>query len=68
LTNPNHIVQLADILYDYDFQKGIQTERFIKQGKTQQVQSLKERLDNKMGSAKAVSNSRNSANKSGEVN
>jgi hypothetical protein len=69
LANPNHIVQLADILFDYDFEKGIQTDRFIKQGQIKSIQSLKEKLDNKLGSAKANSTSRNNgSNKSGDLN
>jgi polyhydroxyalkanoate synthesis regulator phasin len=32
--NPEHLIQLADILFDYDQKKGINLERFQKQGES----------------------------------
>lgn len=51
LSDPKHLVQLADILTDYDPQKGINLERFEKRIKTKNTQSvqnlIREQLDKK---------------------
>lgn len=43
--NPEHLVQLADILADYDEEKGLDLKRFLKKGKTEATKTLKERLE-----------------------
>lgn len=44
-TNPEHLVQLADILLHYDPKKGIDLERFKEQNRSEATSSLKERLE-----------------------
>lgn len=43
--NPEHLVQLADILADYDEEQGLDLKRFLKKGKTEATKTLKERLE-----------------------
>lgn len=50
--NPKHLVQLADIIFDYDNEKGINLERFKKIGESSANKSLKEKLENKMNNLK----------------
>lgn len=44
-TNPEHLVQLADLLYDYDPKKGLNLERFKKAQKSTAAKKLKEKLE-----------------------
>jgi hypothetical protein len=43
--NPSHLIQLADLLMDYDKAKGLAYERFEKKAETKLTQSLKENLN-----------------------
>jgi hypothetical protein len=43
--NPDHVVQLADLLLDYDPKKGINLDRFISMGKSQKTKEIKKQLD-----------------------
>lgn len=44
-TNPEHLAQLADLLLDYDKEKGISYSRFEKKAKTTLTKDLKRHLD-----------------------
>jgi hypothetical protein len=43
--NPEHVVQLADILLDYDPNKGLDLNRFVALGKSQKTKEIKKQLD-----------------------
>lgn len=43
--NPEHVVQLADLLLDYDPSKGIDLNRFVAMGKSQKTKEIKKQLD-----------------------
>lgn len=55
-TNPTHIAQLADILLDYDPQKGINQDRLLKKQKTAAVSDLRKKLETIASSPSAHSN------------
>jgi len=44
-SNPDHLAQLADLLYDYDKEKGITYQRFEKNAKTTLTKDLKRHLE-----------------------
>jgi hypothetical protein len=44
-SNPNHLIQLADLLMDYNKEKGLAYERFEKKAETKLTQSLKTNLN-----------------------
>ena len=44
-TNPEHLVQLADLLMDYDSKKGLKYERFQKKATTKVTEDLKSKLE-----------------------
>lgn len=48
LENPEHLIQLADILADYDSRKGFNFERLKKQLKTDSVKNFKDLLQSKL--------------------
>lgn len=48
--NPEHLVQLADILLEYDPSKGFNFERFTRKGKTQANKDFKQTLEEKITS------------------
>ncbi len=52
--NPEHFVQLADILLDYDRKKGFSMERYKTQGKTQATRKLSSILGDKLNSKSKV--------------
>ena len=49
-SNPEHFVQLADLLLDYDPQKGIAFQRFEKKGTTTMNKGLKQALEETVSS------------------
>lgn len=67
-SNPKHLVQLADILFDYNESEGINLERFKKQGETKANQTLKEKLENKMSNLKTGGNIKTTQARSTSVN
>lgn len=44
-SNPEHLIQLADLMYDYDPKKGLNLERFQKASKSSAARKLKEKLE-----------------------
>ncbi len=65
MENPKHLVQLANVLADYDSNKGLNFERLSKKAKTEGVNSLKQTLQSKLNPKSQV---RTSSNKSGNTN
>lgn len=52
--NPEHFVQLADILLEYDRKTGFNLDRYVKQGKTQATKKLSSLLEDKLNSKAKV--------------
>lgn len=44
-SNKEHLTQLADILLDYDLNKGFNMERFYKKGSSQATKGLRDKLE-----------------------
>lgn len=55
--NPAHFTQLADIFLDYDYEKGFNLDRFVKQGKSQANKTFKTLLEEKLDSKSKVKGS-----------
>ena len=61
--NPEHLVQLADLLLDYDPTKGFSTKRLEQKNMTKQVTNLKDIIEQKLSPKSKLSSANNSSTK-----
>lgn len=65
-SNPDHLIQLADLLYDYDQKLGFTFDRFKKQGRTEATSEFHRVLDRNIQSKTKITGS-NSKSKNNQI-
>ncbi len=66
-SNPEHFIQLADLLLDYDPQKGIAFQRFEKKSNTTMAKGLKQALEETVSAKVASMNSSSQISQNGQA-